>query len=151
MCRSDIPHIGQGLVTVYGADPVGRPDVAWQVVRQIEFEGTGSLFIKTHPNSQWVWFDMPLNNVPEGTRQTCVYSKAKGEIERCWLAADHGAAVHFEYNKQGTEVWLSIWDKAGEIVIYDDATLEEKRRITGDWLVTPTGKFNVFNTSGDIY
>jgi nitrite reductase (NO-forming)/hydroxylamine reductase len=145
------PHIGQGLVTVYGADPVGRPDVAWQVVRQIEFEGTGSLFIKTHPNSQWVWFDMPLNNVPEGTRQTCVYSKAKGEIERCWLAADHGAAVHFEYNKQGTEVWLSIWDKAGEIVIYDDATLEEKRRITGDWLVTPTGKFNVFNTSGDIY
>jgi len=31
------------------------------------------------------------------------------------------------------------------------AGLTEKRRITGDWLVTPTGKFNVYNTAHDIY
>jgi nitrite reductase (NO-forming)/hydroxylamine reductase len=144
-------HIGQGLLTVYGADPVGRPDVAWQPVRKIEFEGSGSLFLKTHPNSPWVWMDMPLNNTPEVTRQTCVYSKAKGEMERCWTIGPRGAAVHFEYNKEGTEVWVSLWDKQGELVIYDDATLEEKMRITGDWLVTPTGKFNVYNTAHDIY
>ncbi len=144
-------HIGQGLLTVYGADPVNRPDVAWQPVRQIEFQGSGSLFLKTHPNSPWVWMDMPLNNTPEVTRQTCVYSKARGEMERCWTIGPRGAAVHFEYNREGTEVWVSLWDRQGELVIYDDATLTEKTRITGDWLVTPTGKFNVYNTAHDIY
>jgi len=63
--------------------------------------------------------------------------------------------VHFEYNRDGTEVWVSLWGDAskpgetGEIVIYDDATLEEKARIEN--LVTPTGKFNVYNTVNDIY
>ena len=36
-----------------------------------------------------------------------------------------------------------------EIVIYDDATLEEKARIPD--LITPTGKFNVYNTVNDEY
>jgi nitrite reductase (NO-forming)/hydroxylamine reductase len=144
-------HIGQGLLSVYGADPEARPDVAWQVVREVELDGTGSLFLKTHENSPWVWMDMPMNNSPEGTRQVCVYSKADGDIERCWLVSDHGAAVHFEYNRAGDEVWVSVWDRAGEIVIYDDATLEEKHRIIADWLVTPTGKFNVYNTAHDVY
>ncbi len=144
-------HIGQGRFVVYGADPVGRPDVAWKVVRTIDFEGSGSLFVKTHPNSPWVWMDMPLNNDPKRTRQTCVYSKAKGEMEKCFTIGPRGTAVHFEYNRDGTEVWVSLWDKQGEIVIFDDRTLTEKERITGDWLVTPTGKFNVYNTSHDIY
>ncbi len=144
-------HIGQGLLTVYGADPAENPQHAWQVLRKVPIPGTGSLFIKTHPNSAWVWMDMPLNNDPEGTRKICVYSKATAEVDRCWQVVDHGAAVHFEYNQAGTEVWVSVWDSAGEIVVYDDKTLREKRRITGDWLVTPTGKFNVHNTAEDIY
>ncbi len=144
-------HIGQGLLTVYGADPVNRPDVAWKVVRKVTLPGTGSLFLKTHPKSPWVWMDMPMNNDPEGARQACVYSKQKGELEKCWSVGDRGAAVHFEYNQAGDEVWVSLWDKRGALVIYDDATLTEKARVTGDWLVTPTGKFNVYNTAHDIY
>ena len=46
---------------------------------------------------------------------------------------------------------MSVWDKAGELIVYDDKTLEEKSRIKEDWLVTPTGKFNVYNTAHDIY
>jgi len=34
-------------------------------------------------------------------------------------------------------------------VVYDDKTLEEIARIPN--LVTPTGKFNVYNTVKDIY
>ncbi len=144
-------HIGQGLLAVYGADPVNHPEHAWQVVRNVQLPGTGSLFLKTHPNSQWVWMDMPMNNDPEGARKICVYSKAKGELESCWTAADRGQVVHFEYNRAGTEVWVSLWNRQGEIIIYNDETLQETRRITGDWLVTPTGKFNVYNTAHDIY
>lgn len=144
-------HIGQGLFTVYGADPVNHPEHAWKVVRRIELDGTGTLFVKTHPNSPWVWMDMALNNDPEGARQICVYSKEKGRLERCWQAGERGRAVHFEYNADGTEVWVSLWDPEGELVIYDDKTLREKKRIKADWLVTPTGKFNVHNTAEDIY
>jgi nitrite reductase (NO-forming)/hydroxylamine reductase len=145
------PHLGQGLFTVYGADPQAHPAHAWQVVRRVPIDGTGSLFIKTHPNSRWVWMDMALNNDPDGARTICVYSKQEGTMHRCWKAADRGRVVHFEYNRDGTEVWVSVWDAEGEIIIYDDATLREKERITGDWLVTPTGKFNVYNTAQDIY
>ncbi|MFV9672051.1 MAG: cytochrome D1 domain-containing protein [Acidimicrobiia bacterium] len=144
-------HIGEGKLTLIGADPEGNPEHAWKVVREIEIPGTGSLFLKTHPNSQWVWMDTALSNVVEESHQACVYSIEKMELEKCFQVADHGAVVHFEYNKAGDEVWISVWDKDGEVVIYDDATLTEKHRITGDWLVTPTGKFNVFNTANDIY
>ena len=59
------------------------------------------------------------------------------------------AAVHMEFNADGSEVWVSVWNRAddgnptGEIVVYDAKTLEEKKRIKG--LTTPTGKFNVHN------
>jgi nitrite reductase (NO-forming) / hydroxylamine reductase len=144
-------HIGEGKLTLIGADPEGRPEHAWQVVREIELPGTGSLFLKTHPDSPWVWMDTPLSNDSEESHQICVYNKQSTELEKCFPAADHGRVVHFEYDKSGKEVWVSVWDKDGEIIIYDDATLTEKLRIVGDWLITPTGKFNVFNTANDIY
>ena len=144
-------HIGEGKLTMIGADPEGSPEYAWKVVREIELPGTGSLFLKTHPDSPWVWMDTPLSNVVEETRQACVYSKASMVLEKCFQVADHGRVVHFEYNRAGDEVWVSVWDGDGEIVIYDDETLTEKERITGDWLITPTGKFNVYNTANDIY
>ncbi len=144
-------HIGEGKLTLVGADPENHPEYAWKVVREVAIPGTGSLFLKTHPNSEWVWMDTALSNVAEEAHQVCVYSKEKMAMEKCFPITDHGRAVHFEYNKAGDEVWVSVWDKAGEIVIFDDKTLDEKARITGDWLVTPTGKFNVHNTANDIY
>jgi nitrite reductase (NO-forming) / hydroxylamine reductase len=144
-------HIGEPLLAVYGADPEGSPQHAWKVLRRIPLESAGSLFLKTHPNSPWVWLDMTMSNDPALTRRVCVYSKAEGKLDRCWAVSEHGAAVHFEYNRAGDEVWVSVWDRQGEIVVYDDRTLREKRRIRGDWLVTPTGKFNVHNTANDIY
>jgi nitrite reductase (NO-forming)/hydroxylamine reductase len=35
--------------------------------------------------------------------------------------------------------------------VYDDKTLQLKAEITGDWVRTPTGHFNVWNTTKDIY
>jgi nitrite reductase (NO-forming)/hydroxylamine reductase len=150
------PHLGSAEIMSVGTDPDGHPDSAWKAVRSTPLPGSGSLFIKTHPNSQWVWVDMPLNSDPALSRTICVIAKDDpSEIYKCWEIGTYGRAVHFEYNQDGTEVWVSLWGDAskpgetGEIVIYDDATLEEKARIPD--LVTPTGKFNVFNTMNDIY
>jgi nitrite reductase (NO-forming)/hydroxylamine reductase len=146
-----VAHMGQARLAVYGADPEGSPENAWRVVRNVALPSAGSLFIKTHPNSPWVWIDSPVSTEPNAARRICVYSKARGVIDRCWFASDHGQTVHFEYNRAGTQVWVSVWDRQGELVVYDDRTLAEVTRIRGDWLVTPTGKFNVYNTAHDVY
>lgn len=149
-------HLGTGAIVSIGTDPEGHPDSAWKAVRETPLPGSGSLFLKTHPNSQWIWVDMTLNSDPALSRTVCVVAKANPEaVEKCWEIASYGRAVHMEYNRQGTEVWISVWGDAskpgerGEIVVYDDATLQEKARIED--LNTPTGKFNVYNTVNDVY
>jgi len=149
-------HLGDVFMTSIATDPEGHPDSAWKAVRTTELPGSGSLFIKTHPNSEWIWADMVLNSDPALSRTVCVIAKSDpGKTHKCWEISDYGRAVHMEYNRQGTEVWISVWGTAdvpgqtGEIVIYDDTTLEEKARIPD--LITPTGKFNVFNTVNDVY
>jgi nitrite reductase (NO-forming)/hydroxylamine reductase len=141
-------HIGEGKVTVYGADPVGRPDVAWQIVREITLPSSGSLFIKSHPASPWVLVDMTLSATGD-EKDICAISKATGALDRCFQVATNGRAVHMEFNMDGSEVWVSDWDPDGAVIVLDSTTLAEVRRFTG--LPTPTGKFNVYNTAHDIY
>lgn len=150
------PHLSAASLIAIGTDPEGNPDSAWKVVRNIELPGAGSLFIKTHPKSKWVWVDFVLNSDEKLQRTVCVIAKEDPtKVHKCWEVADYGRAVHFEYNMDGTEVWVSVWGTAdapgqtGEIVVYNDETLEEVARIKD--LITPTGKFNVFNTIHDIY
>ncbi|WKZ37781.1 MAG: cytochrome D1 domain-containing protein [Anaerolineales bacterium] len=149
-------HLGSASFIAIGTDPDGHPDSAWKVVRNLELPGAGSLFIKTHPNSKWIWVDLVLNSDEVLQRTICVVAKEDPtKTYKCWEAADYGRAVHFEYNQDGTEVWVSIWGsadqpgKTGEIVIYNDETLEEIARIKD--LITPTGKFNVYNTVHEVY
>jgi nitrite reductase (NO-forming)/hydroxylamine reductase len=144
-------HLGEGLIAVYGSDPAGHPEHAWKVVRDEETGGPG-LFLKTHPKSRHVWTDATLSKEEGANQQICVFDKNDFDAgPKCWQATDHGKIVHFEYNKAGDEVWTAVWDKQGELIVYDDATLKEKTRIKGDWLVTPTGKWNVYNTVHDVY
>ena len=120
------------------------------------FPAAGSLFVKSHPNSPWIWVD----HRPELGREDPAHhlrdrQGRPDEDAKCWEVADYGRAVHFEYNREGTQMWVSVWGRAdqpgkvGEIVIYDDKTLAEVARMPD--LVTPTGKFNVYNTVKDIY
>lgn len=142
------PHIAQGRVIVYGADPANRPDVAWQIVRDIPLPSSGSLFIKSHPVSPWVLVDMTLSATGY-EKDICAISKASGALDRCFTVATNGRAVHMEFNQSGTEVWISDWDPDGSIIVLDSYTLTEIRRYTN--LPTPTGKFNVYNTANDLY
>ena len=93
--------------------------------------------------------------VGESSQRTsgiCVLMNPIGE----WAGIAEGQprVVQPEFNKEGTEVWFSVWnakDKESAIVVVDDKTLQLKKVIKDKRLVTPTGKFNVFNTRGDIY
>lgn len=148
-------HLGVGIVSVWGNDPEGHPDQAWKMCYEVETDGAG-LFIRTHPNSDYVWVDQTLHPDQDVQQSVQVISKETGEIVKTIRLTEQPGhvAVHFEFNADGTEVWVSNWNRAdslepnGEIVIYDAQTLEEIDRVKG--LYAPTGKFNVFNRSNHV-
>jgi len=143
-------HLGVGMVTAWGNDPEGHPDNAWKICYETETDGAG-VFIRTHPTSDYVWADQTKHPEPEIQQSIQVISKETREIVKTIrLTEKEGyAAVHIEFNADGTEVWTSVWNRAdslepnGEIIIFDAKTLEEKARIKG--FFAPTGKFNVYN------
>lgn len=142
-------HIGEPKLAVYGADPAGSPGLAWTLVREIPLPSAGSLFVKSHTSSPWVFIDMTMSADQSLQKQICVVAKATGALDHCFPVAVNGKATHMEFNRAGTEVWVSDWAVDGGLVILDSVTLGEIDRIYG--LPTPTGKFNVYNTAHDIY
>jgi hypothetical protein len=54
-------HLGDEFISLIGTDPVKHKAQAWKVVQTLKGQGSGSLFIKTHPKSKNLWVDTPLN------------------------------------------------------------------------------------------
>ena len=151
-------HMGSTVLSVMGSDPEGNPDHAWQVVHELETPHTGNLFIKVHENSPWLIADYPMSIHPDGPSTLCAWRKEDLEERVCWevpgAKEQQARMVHIEFNRDGSEFWVSAWaamDKDSFIAIYDAVTLEEVGRIEGEWLITPTGKFNAHNTAHDVY
>ncbi|MEJ2128272.1 MAG: cytochrome D1 domain-containing protein [Woeseiaceae bacterium] len=154
--------LGNANVTFLGTDPEGHPDNAWQTVRVIDGMGGGSLFVKSHPNSSNLWVDAPLNPDESISQSVAVFdvNNLDAGFEKLPIAewADLGEGpkriVQPEYNMAGDEVWFSVWsgkDQESAIVVVDDKTRTLKAVIKGPEMITPTGKFNVYNTLNDIY
>ena len=158
-------HLGDEVVSFIGTDPEGHPEHAWKVVHNIYGQGGGSLFIKTHPESAHIYVDTPLNPDEELASSIAVFKIAdltqeEPEYEVLpigeWSGIDEGVrrVVQGEFNQAGDEIWFSVWnakDQESAIVIVDDKTLELKEVIKDPNLITPTGKFNVYNTRNDVY
>ncbi|WP_318246082.1 cytochrome D1 domain-containing protein [Stappia indica] len=159
-------HLGDESVALIGTDPEGHADNAWKILDSFEALGGGSLFIKTHPNSNHLYVDATLNPDAETSASVAVFKidemKADTDPEYTTLPIGEWAGiaegqprvVQPEFNREGTEIWFSVWnakDKESAIVVVDDKTLELKKVIKDPRLITPTGKFNVFNTRGDVY
>ncbi|MEO5336694.1 MAG: nitrite reductase [Magnetospirillum sp. WYHS-4] len=157
-------HLGADVITLIGTDPEKHKDSAWKVVAELKMHGSGSLFVKTHPKSKNLWADAPLMPEREAAESVTVYDLAnldKGpatiNISKMAELGETKAvqrAVHAEYNEGGDEVWFSVW--AGKtdpsaIVVLDDKTRAKKAVIKDPKIITPTGKFNVYNTQHDIY
>jgi len=154
--------LGNEKITAIGTDPEKHPDQAWKVVKVLKGQGGGSLFVKTHPKSSNLWVDSPLNPDPAISQSVAVFDINNldagykvlpiGE----WAGLGEGAkrVVQPEYNKEGTEVWFSVWsgkEQESAIVVVDDATRTLKKVVKTPRIITPTGKFNVYNTMHDVY
>ncbi|MEW5942328.1 MAG: cytochrome D1 domain-containing protein [Pseudomonadota bacterium] len=157
-------HLGADVISLIGTDPAKHPKEAWKVVAELKNHGGGSLFVKTHPKSKNLWADAPLNPEKELAESVTVYDirnldKGPEVINIAKLAGLPETkavkrVVHAEYNAAGDEVWFSIWagkTDASAIVVMDDKTRKLKAVIKDPKLITPTGKFNVYNTQHDVY
>jgi len=155
-------HLGDPTIQMIGTDPEGHPDKAWKVVRTLDGQGGGSLFIKTHPKSDNLYVDTALNPSEPVSQSVAVFDindfDAGYEVLPIAEWADLGEGpkrvVQPEYNYAGDEVWFSVWngkEQTSAIVVVDDKTRKLKKVIKDERLVTPTGKFNVYNTQHDVY
>lgn len=155
-------HLGDDSISLIGTDPTRHKAQAWKVVRTLKGQGGGSLFIKTHPQSSHLYVDTALNPDPKISQSTLVYDLK--DLARApvvlpiadWAELGEGPkrVVQPEYNKDGNEVWFSVWngkDQKSALVVVDDRTLKLKTVIKDAKLITPTGKFNVYNTQHDVY
>ncbi|PIQ15297.1 MAG: nitrite reductase [Flavobacteriales bacterium CG18_big_fil_WC_8_21_14_2_50_32_9] len=146
-------HLGENKLSFIKTNPgVGQ----WTVVKEIQAPGNGggALFVKTHPKSKHLWVDRTLNPDAVLNSVVDVFDTETLEHKKTITMPEgvDGRMVHMEYNKAGDEVWVSVFmGKISAILIYNDKTLELKQIIKGDWVENPTGKFNVYNTTHDVY
>lgn len=154
--------LGNADITLIGTDPEKHKDNAFKVVRVLEGQGGGSLFIKTHPKSNNLWVDTPFNPDAKIAQSVAVFNindlDAGYDVLPIGEWADLGPGpkriVQPEYNMAGDEVWFSVWsgqEEESAIVIVDDKTRKLKHVIKGEKIVTPTGKFNNYNTRNEVY
>jgi nitrite reductase (NO-forming)/hydroxylamine reductase len=154
--------LGNEKVTLIGTDPEKHKANAWKVVRILKGQGGGSLFVKTHPKSRHLYVDTPLNPDAKLSQSVAVFDidhldagyKVLPIADWAGVAEGTKRIVQPEYNKKGDEVWFSVWsgkNQESAIVVVDDKTLQLKAVIKDSRIVTPTGKFNVYNTTNDIY
>jgi nitrite reductase (NO-forming)/hydroxylamine reductase len=155
-------HLGDETISLIGTDPVKHGNNAWKVVQTLKGAGGGSLFLKTHPKSRNLWVDAPLNPDPAISQSVAVFdiNQLDKGFELLpiaeWAGVKPGAkrVVQPEYNRAGDEVWFSVWSSGSEesaIVVVDDKTRKLKAVIKDPRVITPTGKFNVYNTQNDVY
>jgi nitrite reductase (NO-forming)/hydroxylamine reductase len=154
--------LGNANLSFLGTDPKGHPESAWKNVRTIDGMGGGSLFVKSHPKSSNLWVDAPLNPDENFSQSIAVFdinNLGAGFVtlpigEWADLGEGPKRVVQPEFNKAGDEVWFSVWsgkEQESAIVVVDDKTRKLKAVIKGPEIVTPTGKFNIYNTLHDIY
>ena len=153
-------HLGDDSVSLISTD--AKKSYAWSVVRTLKGQGGGSLFIKTHPKSKNLWVDTTLNPDKGMSQSIAVFDikhldkgfKVIPIAKMANLGKGAKLVVQPEYNKAGDEVWFSVWNGASQesaIVVLNDKTRKLKKVIKDKRLITPTGKFNLYNTQHDIY
>jgi nitrite reductase (NO-forming)/hydroxylamine reductase len=155
-------HLGDETISLIGTDKEKHKANAWKVVRTLKGQGGGNLFIKTHPKSSHLYVDTALNPDAKISQSVAVFdlkdlSKPFTVLPIAeWAGIKEGPrrVVQPEFNRNGDEVWFSVWngkEQESAIVVVDDKTLKPKHVIKDRRLITPTGKFNIYNTQHDVY
>lgn len=120
------PAIGEGLVTIWDT-------ATWEVVKTLPTRGPG-LFIRSHPDSPYVWVDVAFG---EWWDDVVVFDRETLEIVDTLQPGKR--SIHPEFTPDAKYVYISCWNE-DKVVVYDATTLEV---VTELQATTPTGIFSV--------
>lgn len=120
------PAIGEGLVTVWDT-------ATWEVLGMVKTSGPG-LFIRSHPQSQYVWVDVAF-----GEWWDDIYVFDKDTLQVVKVLKDGKRTIHPEFTNDARYVYVSAWN-SDEILVYDAKSFQVIKRIQAK---TPTGIFSV--------
>lgn len=145
-----MPHLASGITWEYqGRRVMATPNLrkaavsvidmkSWETIKEIPTEGPG-FFMRSHENTPYAWVDVFFG---PNRDKVHVIDKRTLELVDTLRPAPGKTAAHVEFDRDGRHALLSIWDMDGAVVVYDAASLQEKKRLP---MVKPSGKYNVHN------
>ncbi|WP_200822761.1 cytochrome D1 domain-containing protein [Jhaorihella thermophila] len=125
------PHLKEGKISVIDTE-------TWERIATIPTQGPG-FFLRSHENSKYFWsgvFFGPHKDLMN------VIDKDTLEIVRTLRPVPGATVAHAEFDRDGSHVFVSVWEDDGAVIVYDANTLEEVKRLP---MRKPSGKYNVWN------
>jgi len=126
------PHLKRSFITIWQM-------YDWKFVKQIEIGGDG-FFVKTHPNSPYLWID-------NGTDELILINK-KNYKKKKIVPVEGKQYIHTEFTGNGKFAYLSIYEHDGSIEVWNTETLEKLYSYSAD---IPVGKYNFINKNRKFY
>ncbi len=122
------PHITKPFVTVWNL-------YNWKFVKKVDIGGNG-FFVRTHPTTPYLWTDngkdrIVLINRDDFSVKTVETKKGK-------------RVIHTEFSGDGNLAYVSLYNRDGDLLIYDSITLKLLKDIPAS---IPIGKYNIINKS----
>ena len=103
-------HLGENKISFIKTNP---GEGQWTVVKEIQAPGNGggALFVKSHPKSKHLWVDRTLNPDVALHSAVDVFDTQTLEHKKTITMPEgvDGRMVHMEYNKNGDEIWISVF------------------------------------------
>jgi hypothetical protein len=145
-----MPHLGSGITweyqgrTILATPHLKKSEVSvidmqtWETIKRIPTEGPG-FFMRSHENTPYAWVDVFFG---PNRDKVHIIDKRTLEIVKTLRPVPGKTAAHVEFDRDGRHALLSIWDQDGAVIVYDSATLVERKRLP---MIKPSGKYNVHN------
>ncbi len=126
------PHLRSNFITVWQM-------YDWKLIKKIDVGGDG-FFVKTHPMSDYLWVD-------NGSDQLVLVSKEDYSIKK--LVPKKGKRyIHAEFSGDGKYAYLSIYEKDGDLLVWQTDTFKELKDYPAN---VPVGKYNFINKNRVFY
>jgi len=126
------PHIRKPYVTVWKM-------YDWKFEKQVNIGGDG-FFVKTHPTTPYLWAD-------NGGDELILIDKKDYKIKKL-IPRKGKQYIHTEYSGDGKYTYLSIYERDGEIIVWDTISFKELASYPAN---IPVGKYNFINKNRQFY
>ncbi len=126
------PHLRKPYVTVWQM-------YDWKLVKKINIGGDG-FFVKTHPQSQYLWID-------NGTDELVLVNKKDYSIQKR-VPRKGKQYIHTEFSGDGRLAYLSIYERDGDLLVWQTDTFKEIKDYKAN---VPVGKYNFINKNRIFY